>query len=206
MATSPKPYKIWNSSRTVKKSLVARSLEELIEKGKLKLNVVTSEATVVLEDDGTEVDEDEYFQLLPSNTVFILLNRGERWTHSDAQNTSTSMDEVDYLKAPSQSTRTVEVDGGGGSINQSVVSIATRLKNDIASVITLSNEELQVMVDCDIKTLARLLNNTEEFASALSNACQRYMDDRQSSIEAVEILRLYHKARKNQELSENMQS
>jgi len=33
---------------------------------------------VVLEEDGTEVDEEEYFQTLPENTLLMLLNVGER--------------------------------------------------------------------------------------------------------------------------------
>ena len=34
---------------------------------------------VVLEEDGTEVDEEEYFQTLPENTVLMLLNVGDKW-------------------------------------------------------------------------------------------------------------------------------
>ncbi len=35
---------------------------------------------VVLEEDGTEVDEEEYFQTLPENTLLMLLHVGDRWT------------------------------------------------------------------------------------------------------------------------------
>ena len=35
---------------------------------------------VVLEEDGTEVDEEEYFQTLPANTLLMLLYVGERWS------------------------------------------------------------------------------------------------------------------------------
>ena len=35
---------------------------------------------VVLEEDGTEVDEEEYFQTLPANTLLMLLFAGDRWS------------------------------------------------------------------------------------------------------------------------------
>ena len=34
---------------------------------------------VVLESDGTQVEDGEYFQTLPENTIFIVLRPGEIW-------------------------------------------------------------------------------------------------------------------------------
>jgi hypothetical protein len=34
---------------------------------------------VVLETDGTEVDDREYFQTLPENSIFLFLRSGEIW-------------------------------------------------------------------------------------------------------------------------------
>ena len=39
---------------------------------------VGDEFTLVLADDDTEVDDEEYFQTLPDNTVFVLVQRGKR--------------------------------------------------------------------------------------------------------------------------------
>jgi len=41
--------------------------------------LVKSELTLVCEEDGTEVDSDEFFIALPDNTVFMALNPGEIW-------------------------------------------------------------------------------------------------------------------------------
>ena len=38
----------------------------------------------MLEDDGTEVDEDEYFQLLPQYTRMIVMQSQESWSPIDA--------------------------------------------------------------------------------------------------------------------------
>jgi len=48
--------------------------------GREKLGVgVTENVRAVLETDGTQVDDSEYFRSLPDNTVFLLLRPGERW-------------------------------------------------------------------------------------------------------------------------------
>ena len=49
--------------------------------GKAKLNyAVDKKVYVVLEEDGTKVDEEEYFQTLPANTLLMLLYVGDRWS------------------------------------------------------------------------------------------------------------------------------
>lgn len=49
--------------------------------GKEKLNYPMDKSVyVVLEEDGTEVDEEEYFQTLPENTLLMLLHVGDKWS------------------------------------------------------------------------------------------------------------------------------
>ena len=49
--------------------------------GKEKLNYPMDKPVyVVLEEDGTEVDEEEYFQTLPENTLLMLLYVGDKWS------------------------------------------------------------------------------------------------------------------------------
>ena len=47
-------------------------------KTKLTEESVGHQFTLVLADDDTEVDDEEYFQTLPDNTVFVLVQRGKR--------------------------------------------------------------------------------------------------------------------------------
>ncbi|XP_041768499.1 uncharacterized protein LOC121591717 isoform X3 [Anopheles merus] len=75
-----RPLKIWDSWRNVRKGLVVGSFEELIVRGKDKLGVPASEPVrLVLECDGTQVEDGEYFRTLANNTVLLLLRQGERW-------------------------------------------------------------------------------------------------------------------------------
>lgn len=49
-------------------------------KGKDKLVIPASEPVrLVLESDGTQVEDGEYFRTLANNTVLLLLRQGERW-------------------------------------------------------------------------------------------------------------------------------
>ncbi|XP_071960642.1 uncharacterized protein [Antedon mediterranea] len=70
-------YKIWSRNRMQKKSIVANSMIELVTKGKRKLDV-TGPVTVVMEEDGTEVDDDEVLQEL-KGTRLIILPDGQQW-------------------------------------------------------------------------------------------------------------------------------
>ncbi|KAL1138099.1 hypothetical protein AAG570_009793 [Ranatra chinensis] len=75
-----RPFKIWDSWRNIRKSLVVNSLKDLESRGKEKLQVPQSEPVrLVLESDGTQVEDGEYFRTLPNNTVILLLRPGERW-------------------------------------------------------------------------------------------------------------------------------
>lgn len=75
-----RPVKVWNASRNVRKALVVGTYEEFLRKGREKLCVSVSEPVrIVLESDGTQVEDGEYFQTLPENTIFIVLRPGEAW-------------------------------------------------------------------------------------------------------------------------------
>ena len=41
------------------------------------------EVYLVLEEDGTEVDEEEYFQYVPHRTRIIVMSRKEAWSPAD---------------------------------------------------------------------------------------------------------------------------
>ena len=78
---SRRPYKVLDRTRSVKKGVMASSLEEFITSAQRKLCYSPDTAVVVvLEEDGTEVDEDDYFQTLDPNTCLMLLHAGDRWS------------------------------------------------------------------------------------------------------------------------------
>lgn len=75
-----RPWKIWDASRLKKRLVLASSLEELHRKGREKIEYSKDESVyLVLESDGTYVDDDEFLRWFPDNTAFLLLRAGESW-------------------------------------------------------------------------------------------------------------------------------
>ena len=73
---------MWSCNREIRKSVVASSLLEFKLRGaeKLDIEIVSSaDLKVVLESDGTEVEDDSYFQTAEKDTIFLLLKADEKW-------------------------------------------------------------------------------------------------------------------------------
>ena len=73
---------MWSCDREKRKSVIATGLDDVKARGAEKLGygqVSLEDLRLVLESDGTEVEEDEYFQTALKDTVFMLLREDERW-------------------------------------------------------------------------------------------------------------------------------
>ncbi|XP_051948201.1 cell death activator CIDE-B-like [Xyrauchen texanus] len=73
-----RPFRVCSWNREVKKGVTAGTVEELKEKAAQAL-LTSTVLTLVCEEDGTEVDSDEFLSTLPDNTVFMGLKPGENW-------------------------------------------------------------------------------------------------------------------------------
>ncbi|XP_061689486.1 lipid transferase CIDEC-like isoform X2 [Syngnathoides biaculeatus] len=85
-ARRPKPFRVTNADRSLKKGIMADALEDLINKVSDSLNVLSASA-LVLDEDGTGVDTEEFFTTLPENTVLMVLEKGQKWTPSQNSHT-----------------------------------------------------------------------------------------------------------------------
>ncbi|NXN42223.1 CIDEA protein, partial [Rhinoptilus africanus] len=74
-----RPFRVSNASRSSRKGIVASSLQELISKT-LDAFLISGIVTLVLEEDGTVVDTEEFFKSLDDNTHFMVLEKGQKWT------------------------------------------------------------------------------------------------------------------------------
>ena len=72
-----KAYKIQDVNKKKRTGIVADSLADLKQKGMKKM-AMTTDCTVCLED-GTEVEDEEYFDTLPLQTVFVFVGPEETW-------------------------------------------------------------------------------------------------------------------------------
>uniref|UniRef100_A0A8C0G2F6 Lipid transferase CIDEA n=1 Tax=Chelonoidis abingdonii TaxID=106734 RepID=A0A8C0G2F6_CHEAB len=83
LSPAARPFRVSNHDRSSRKGVVASSLQELISKALDALLITAGLITIVLEEDGTVVDTEEFFQSLGDNTHFILLEKGQKWTQGE---------------------------------------------------------------------------------------------------------------------------
>ncbi|XP_073331210.1 lipid transferase CIDEB [Pagrus major] len=76
-----RPFRVCCHQRETRKGITAGTLEELKERvcQALLLSLSALSLSLVCEEDGTEVDSDEFFMTLPDNTMLMALTPGQTW-------------------------------------------------------------------------------------------------------------------------------
>lgn len=165
--------------------VAASCLEELRSKACdiLSIDKSLTPVTLVLAEDGTIVDDDDYFLCLPSNTKFVALASNEKWTYSNSDGGTAwiSQESVDVD----------ETDSGAGLRWKNV---ARRLKQDLSSIILLSEEDLQVLIDVPCSDLAQELCQSCAAVQGLQNTLQQVLDQREEARQSKQLLELYLQA------------
>lgn len=175
---NPKPYKVWTADRGIKKALVAASLDSLKEKGAAKLEIPVSDVTVVVEADGTVVDDEEYFSCLEGNTILILLSAGQKW-------------------------RPVWDQGGEDEPDSALHSdldlryIAMKLRENLGFLVTMTPEQLEVVAEAPVEKLRDLTGYDLRDVRRLQLQCHRYLDELQEANDALQLLSLFSKAQQS---------
>uniref|UniRef100_A0A8C8RYE9 Cell death inducing DFFA like effector b n=1 Tax=Pelusios castaneus TaxID=367368 RepID=A0A8C8RYE9_9SAUR len=78
-APPQRPFRICDHRRGTRTGLVAGTLQELLAKATEAL-VMVGLAKLVLEEDGTAVESEAFFQVLPPDTALMLLGPGQGWS------------------------------------------------------------------------------------------------------------------------------
>ncbi|KAF7459731.1 lipid transferase CIDEC isoform X1 [Marmota monax] len=78
-APRARPCRVSTADRRVRKGITAHSLKDLLHKVRDVLMLANKPFSLVLEKDGTIVETEEYFQALADDTVFMVLQKGEKW-------------------------------------------------------------------------------------------------------------------------------
>ncbi|XP_070695700.1 DNA fragmentation factor subunit alpha isoform X1 [Pempheris klunzingeri] len=191
--TDRKPCKVCNFTRQKSYGLVVPSLEELKVKGCEFLGFSpTDQVTVVLEDDGTIVADQAYFLCLPLNTKFMLLHDEERWSPVRKMDGGTA-----WMARESVVLEADAVDAFSAA--PPWFDLAQQLKQDLASVILMSEADLQTLVDAPCPELASALGFQEKRAEDLQQTLQRVLDRREEERQSKELLQLYLKAAENED-------
>ncbi|XP_042300388.1 cell death activator CIDE-3-like [Sceloporus undulatus] len=73
-----RPFRVTNCDRTLRKGIVAESLEDLQEKVRGAFLLVGN-VQLALDEDGTIVETEAFFRTLDDGTVFVVLAAGQAW-------------------------------------------------------------------------------------------------------------------------------
>ncbi|XP_019367296.1 PREDICTED: DNA fragmentation factor subunit alpha [Gavialis gangeticus] len=150
----------------------------------LALDKTWEPITLVLAEDGTIVDDEDYFLCLPANTKFVALARNEQWS-------SRSLDGgTAWLSRES----TDEVDAS----EEKWKHLAQQLKDDLSSIILMSEEDLQVLIDVPCIELAEELSQSQPQVQVLQDTLQQVLDRREEERQSKQLLELYLEALKKE--------
>ncbi|XP_021230316.1 DNA fragmentation factor subunit alpha [Numida meleagris] len=186
MAGRLKPCVVRRGDGREQHGLAASCLRELRDKAgrALAIGEDRQPVTLVLAEDGTIVDDEDYFLCLPSNTKFVALAKDERWSGRSADGRWT------WLSEPAD-----EVDSGAERWRQ----LARQLKGDLSNIILMSEEDLQVLIDVPRSDLAEELAQSETKTQVLQDTLQQVLDRREEERQSKQLLELYLEALKNED-------
>ncbi|XP_033825309.1 DNA fragmentation factor subunit alpha [Periophthalmus magnuspinnatus] len=180
-----KPCRVCNYTRQKSIGLAVPSIDELKIKGGESLGFnPSSSVRVVLEEDGTIVEDQAYFLCLPLNTKFMLLAEKETWSPLKKMDGGTAWMARDSVLMDAD-----EVDAAVFPW----VSLAQRLKEDMASVILMAEADLQMLIDVPHTELASALGYDEKKTKDLQGTLQGYLDRKEEERQSKELLQLYFK-------------
>ncbi|CAM4678131.1 unnamed protein product [Leuciscus chuanchicus] len=185
--TELKVCKVCNISRQKCYGLAVTSLDQLKLKGCEALGFSPSASvSVVLEEDGTIVEDEAYFLCLPENTKFMLLHADEIWMHTH---------QIGGTAQPCRESANMEIDGKDDVDGfESWRSLAEQLRQDLASIILMSEANLQSLIEVPCSDLAAALNFSQQKTQDLLDTLQRMLDRREEERQSKELLWLYLKA------------
>ncbi|KAF7209609.1 DNA fragmentation factor subunit alpha [Nothobranchius furzeri] len=186
--TDGKACKVCNFTRQTSYGVAVPSLDELKKKGCEFLGFSPSDpVTVVLEHDGTIVEDQGYFLCLPSNTKFMLLHNNETWAPSRKIDGGTA-----WMARESMLLEADTVDASSAAAPW--VNLAQQLKQDLTSIILMSEADLQSLVDAPCSQLASALGFQDKKAEELQETLQRTLDRKEEERQSKALLQLYVKA------------
>ncbi|XP_014251532.1 cell death activator CIDE-A-like [Cimex lectularius] len=165
------PYKIVDATREKRFGVVANSLENLVARAVEKLGLAGS-VKVVLEQDGTEVDEEDYFTTLEKNTSLMVLMQDQSWAPPGRRKGESSCDQTD---------------GGRG-----IQGLLQRLQSDIGQVSLLGGYELELLSDMDPDSLKDIVSD-RVFLDQLKEASGRFLSEKRQAQDAMDLLKIYHR-------------
>eukprot|EP00088_Acartia_fossae_P005920 TRINITY_DN12681_c0_g1_i1.p1 TRINITY_DN12681_c0_g1~~TRINITY_DN12681_c0_g1_i1.p1 ORF type:complete len:191 (+),score=37.72 TRINITY_DN12681_c0_g1_i1:58-630(+) len=177
-----KPFKVVDRLRSGKKGIMAASLQELLTKAKSKFSYPDNqEVELVLDEDGTEIDDDDYLFSLPDNVEVVILYKGDRWNPFNVG------DEVD--NAENEQSR--------------LTNILLKLESCPGSIGLLSEPDFELLVDIDPQSKDQRFQRFDpEFLKDVQTAAHEHLHVKGQIRDAIGLLDIYHKSQQSKDKEE----
>lgn len=161
---------------------MAGTLEEVRTKAAEKFDR-TDLPNIHLDSDGTEVDDEDYFQTLEPNAELIAVFSGEQWIDPTHYVTiTTRRDSADVTDSP-------EVE------RIHLKKLVAQMKTNLCNVSVLSEPDLELLSNMDPNSVADITG--KDFIEQLKEASGRILHEKRKAADAIELLRLIAKQQPN---------
>ncbi|XP_068094887.1 DNA fragmentation factor subunit alpha-like [Hyperolius riggenbachi] len=166
--------------------VAADSLQELRDKALRVLGLDASQQplTLVLAEDGTIVEDEDYFLCLPEDTEFLVLYGNKKWAPCSvdggtawlARESVSEMDDVDSAHVPRWRV------------------LAAQLKENLSNIILFSESDFQTLIDVTTEDLSREMEISPTKTVMLKDTLQGLLDRQEEERRCKELLQLYLEA------------
>ncbi|XP_033113344.1 DNA fragmentation factor subunit alpha-like [Anneissia japonica] len=174
-----KPFKICDADRSKQIGVVASTIDDVKTKYK-KYFEVEEKVRIVEESDGTMLEDNEYFEMLPNYVLLMALKEGEQWKQRPVKDF-----QLDSTQATDQT----------DSLNDNELEVVARsIKINPARIPLLTLHELQLLADASSEELAEITQMRHTEVSDLQRYCHRRLTADEELKDGIELLRLYHQA------------
>ncbi|XP_032673477.1 DNA fragmentation factor subunit alpha-like [Odontomachus brunneus] len=181
------PYKIVDYTRERRKGITASSLKDLTNIARSRLALpVDADLTIVLEQDGTEVDDEEYFATLERNTSLMVLHGDQKWIAAGSSKATSRYIVVDDVDNVEGSSRIDKIRRQRTPIEPLVSS----LHGDPSHISLLGGNDLELLSDMDPDSLADIVPD-RLFLEQLKEASGRFLAEKRQAQESMALLQMY---------------
>ncbi|XP_053547461.1 DNA fragmentation factor subunit alpha [Bombina bombina] len=188
MAAYQKPCVVSRRGSRDRHGVAAGSLQDLLEKAcnLFGLDATETPISLVLAEDGTIVEDEDYFLCLPPNTKFVVLTGSKKWA-------PTVVDGGTAWLARASVSSFEEVDGAEIPLWKKS---AMQLRENLSNIILMSESDLQTLINVPAGEMATELGTDLLMVQKLQDTLQGVLDRREEERQSKQLLELYLEAAK----------
>ncbi|CAG7819867.1 unnamed protein product, partial [Allacma fusca] len=174
------PFRVVDAGRDIRMGLTATSMTELVDRIRYKFDIdMDIPIRIVLEQDGTEIDDNDYFITLEPDTSLMVLRHHEKWTpYKSMMALGLPLEPHSDEMILDRSNGSSCTGGGCGSTPTSPVEeLVWRLHQDLSLFPWLTPKELETIAKMDTEHMQKVVPDLK-FLDFLQDLSERYLQDK----------------------------